>query len=248
MVMVDLPVPTYAQGFADHYDDWFAKPAASAVRTLAGLAGPGPVLELGIGTGRVAVPLRELGVDVRGVDCSPEMVAALHRKPGGRDIPVTIGDLAEVPVPGEFSLVYVASGTFFELPTQEAQLRCFHNVARRLAPGGVFVFDAFLPEALCRLAAQGERPVRAANGDPVACTRTLDQATQRYTSRYTVTAAEGEHQVEVTFRYAGMGELDLMARLAGMRRRDRWGGWNGAPLDEASVYHVSSYEIAPERG
>jgi len=246
MVTADAPVPAYASGFADHYDEWFAKPADSAVRRLAELAGAGPVLELGIGTGRVAVPLRERGVAVHGIDCSTEMVANLRRKPGGRDIPVTMGDFANVAVAGEFSVIYVASGTFFELTSQQAQLRCLNNAARHLRPDGVVVLDAFLPEALCQLAATGERAVRSANGDPVSCTRTLDRAAQRYHSRYTVTTPEGNRHVDVTFRYAGMGELDLMARLAGLRLRDRWGDWAGGPVRDSSIYHVSCYENDPE--
>jgi SAM-dependent methyltransferase len=247
MVMADPPVPAYASGFADRYDDWFAKPAASAVRMLAGLAGAGPVLELGIGTGRVAVPLRERGVAVHGIDCSEQMVASMRRKPGGRDIPVTMGDFADVAVSGEFSVIYLASGTFFELTSQQDQLRCLRNAAGRLRPGGVVVLDAFFPEALCQLAAEGERTVPTSGVDPVRCTRTMDRAAQRYYSRYTVTSVESVTHVEVSFRYAGMGELDLMARLAGLRLRDRWGDWDGGPVQRSSVYHVSCYEIDPAR-
>ena len=245
--VVPAAVPAYASGFADHYDEWFAKPAAAAVELLAGLAGPGPVLELGIGTGRVAVPLSERGVAVQGIDCSPEMVAALRHKPGGRDIPVAMGDFADVAVPGVFSLIYVASGTFFELTSQDDQLRCLRNAARHLAPGGVVVLDAFLPEALCQLAAAGDRAVPTAGDDPVRCTRTLDRANQRYHSRYTVSTPGGVQSVDVSFRYAGMGELDLMARLAGLRLRDRWGGWGGGPVVDSSVFHVSCYEVDPGR-
>ena len=241
--MVEALVPGYARRYAEEYDGWFAKPADPAVRRLAGLAGAGPVLELGIGTGRVAVPLHELGVPVHGVDCAEEMVARLRQKPGGRDIPVTIGDFADVPVPGPFSLIYVASGTFFELPSQRAQLRCLRNAARRLQPGGLVVIDAFLPEALFQLAARGESTVPAANGDLVMCTRTLAPDQQRYSSHYAVTTGEGVHELDVSFRYAGMGELDLMARLAGLTLRNRWGDWSGGPLDGSSVYHVSCYEI-----
>ena len=213
MVMTDPTVPALASGFDDRYYDWFAKPAGSAVRRLAWLAGAGPVMELGIGTGRVAVPLRECGVAVHGIDCSAQMVASMRRKPGGRDIPVTMGDFADVAVSGEFSVIYLASGTFFELTSQQAQLRCLRNAAGHLRPAGVVVLDAFFPEALAPCwPPKGERTVPASGVDPVRCTRTLDRAAQRYYSSYTVTFGRERHARRgVVPRYAGMGELDLMA-------------------------------------
>ncbi|MFI5782844.1 class I SAM-dependent DNA methyltransferase [Nocardia sp. NPDC051570] len=246
--MIDAPAPEYARVFADKYDAWFGASAMAAdtVGLLTELAGPGPVLELGIGTGRIALPLREHGVDVHGVDGSAEMVASLRRKPGGSAVPITMGDFADVAAPGTFSLIYLASGTFFELSTQQDQLRCMHNVARRLRPGGVFMFDAFLPEGLCRPAAAAERALPTANGDRVIRSRTLHRVTQGYTSHYSITTPECVHRFDVSFRYAGMGELDLMAQLAGLQLRHRWGDWRRGPLTETSIYHVSCYEIGAD--
>lgn len=235
----------YASRFAQNYDAWFGQNphTTDTVNLLAELAGAGPALELGIGTGRVAIPLRARGVDVHGVDTSAEMVARLRSKPGGEHIPVTIGDFSEVPADGRFSVIYLAAGSFFELPGQDDQLRCFRNAAARLAPGGVFVFDALLPEAICAPESAGK--VVPADGDHLVLRfRHADRTAQRYESHYVIVDADGTHHVRVRFRYAGQGELDLMAQLAGLRLRQRWGSWAATPLGPASTFHVSVYEIA----
>lgn len=245
------PVPeatqnSYAERFAEQYDDWFgfAAPTADTVDLLHGLAGAEPVLELGIGTGRVALPLSARGAQVQGVEASREMAARLQAKPGGERIAVTIGDFGEVPVDGSFSLVYVTAGTFFELPTQEAQVGCFVNAARRLAPGGVFVLDALLPEALSSPDPGNGRVVPTANGDLVVLYRRVARAAQCYDSHYVITTDAGMRHVRVPFRYAGTGELDLMARIAGLRLRERYGSWAGTPLRDSCRYHVSVYQRA----
>ncbi|AZS83707.1 class I SAM-dependent DNA methyltransferase [Streptomyces griseoviridis] len=235
------PSPGYAADFADDYDRWFGKPGitGATVDALAALAGHGPVLELGVGTGRVALPLRARGLAVHGVDGSEAMVRRLRAKPGGDEIPVTVGDFAEVPVDGSFSLVYLAGGTFAELPDQAAQVRCFGNAAARLAPGGLFVLDAHVPEAL---AAAGPEIVAEGEDLLVLCHRRLDTAAQRYHSHYVVHEGGATRHLRVAFRYAGHGELDLMAAQAGLRLKERWGGWTGAPFTGDSAYHVSVYE------
>ena len=236
----------YSTAFAEHYDTWFGTlgETADTVELLATLAGPGPVLELGIGTGRVALPLHARGVNVCGIDASEAMVAQLRAKPAGKQIAVTIGDFSQVPVTGNFSLIYLAAGTFFELPSQEDQLRCFSNVARRLAPGGVFVFDANLPEVLVATqSANGQ--VLATKGDELIVRyRQLDPAAQRYVSHYVVVNDGCTRHMRVSFRYAGPGELDLMAHLAGLRLRERLGSWSGTQFTRSSLYHVSVYELA----
>ncbi|MFJ2580780.1 class I SAM-dependent DNA methyltransferase [Kitasatospora aureofaciens] len=233
---------SYTTDFADDYDRWFAKPGTTAatVEALAALAGDGPVLELGIGTGRLALPLRARGIDVHGVDAAEAMVRRLRAKPGGAQIPVTTGDFAEVPVQGTFTLIYAAGGTFFELPDQSSQARCFASVAAHLAPGGVFVLDAHVPEAL----AVGTGPEVVLEGDDhlVLCHRRLDPSTQRYRSHYVIHQDGGTRHLDVEFRYAGHGELDLMAEQAGLRVKERWGDWAGAPFTRDSAYHVSVYE------
>lgn len=237
---------SYAERFAEQYDDWFgfAAPTTDTVELLRGLTGPEPVLELGIGTGRVALPLSAHGVQVQGVDASREMAARLRAQPGGDRIVVTVGDFGEVPVDGSFSLVYVVAGTFFELRTQEAQLGCFVNAARRLAAGGTFVLDALLPEALSSPELGNGRVVPTANGDLVVLYRRVARATQHYHSHYVVTTDTSVCHVHVPFRYAGAGELDLMARIAGLRLRHRYGSWAATPFDDRCLYHVSVYELA----
>jgi SAM-dependent methyltransferase len=234
--------PGYATDFADEYDRWFAKRGVSpaTIDALAALAGAGPVLELGVGTGRLALPLRARGIDVHGVDGTEAMVRRLRAKPGGAEIPVTIGDFAEMPVTGSFTLVFLGGGTFFELPDQAAQARCFANAAARLAPGGLFVLDSHIPEALA--AATGPEFVVEEDDLLVLCYRRLDPSTQRYRSHYVIHEDGRTRQLRVEFRYAGHGELDLMADQAGLRLKERWGSWAGAPFTRDSAYHVSVYE------
>ncbi|NJP65761.1 class I SAM-dependent DNA methyltransferase [Streptomyces spiramenti] len=237
--------PHYAATFAARYDDWFPSPVTdSTVELLAALAktaGDGPVLELGSGTGRVALPLAARGLDVHGVEGAPEMTERLRAKPGGHDITVTAGDFSSVPVDGSFAMVYVVSGGFFELPTQQSQARCFAAAAARLLPGGLFVLDAHVPEALA--APEAALHVVPIEGGMTVRMRTIDRASQRYSSHYLVLDGNGVHHVPVSFRYASAGELDLMAAMAGLRLRNRYGGWSGEAFTAASAYHVSVYEL-----
>ncbi|MFJ2607938.1 class I SAM-dependent DNA methyltransferase [Streptomyces sp. NPDC087425] len=235
------PSPGYAADIPDDYDRWFGKAGitGATVDTLAALAGREPVLELGVGTGRVALPLRARGLAVHGVEGSEAMLRRLRAKPGGNGIPVTVGDFAEVPVDGSFSLVYLVGGTFAELPDQATQVRCFRNAAARLAPGGLFVLDAHVPESL---AAAGTEIVTEGEDLLVLCHRRLDTAAQRYHSYYVIHEGGRTRQLRVAFRYAGHGELDLMAAQAGLRLKERWGSWTRAPFTGDSTYHVSVYE------
>jgi len=149
---------TYDEACAEVYDEWFGACEEAAVDCLAELAGGGRVLELGIGSGLLALPLAARGIDVHGIDLSPAMVARLRAKPGGEAIPVTMGSFADVAVEGEFSLIFVAYNTFFALQTQDEQVRCFQNVAAHLAEGGTFVLEAFVPpERQLHRRAEGHR-------------------------------------------------------------------------------------------
>ncbi|MQY04339.1 class I SAM-dependent DNA methyltransferase [Actinomadura macrotermitis] len=240
-------MPGYATRWARSYDAWFGDNPHTddTVETLARLAGAGPVLELGIGTGRVALPLRERGVDVHGIDASAEMVECLRAKPGGAGLPVTVGDLTAPPLREKtYALIYIVGGTFFELQTQQDQLRCFTAAAELLAPGGLFVLDALLPEAINGTDSASGRPVPTAGTDLVLRYRVADRTQQRYVSHYVIVDDEGVHHVRVPFRYAGHGELDLMASLAGLRLQHRWGGWDRRPFGAASTFHVSAYQAA----
>src|SRR5262249_52454356 len=136
----------YGESVAGVYDDWYSDLDPHAVDVLADLAGGGKVLELGIGTGRIALPLSAKNVEVHGIDASPSMIARLREKPGGDRLTVTQGNFAEVPVEGKFALIYIVFNTFFMLLSQEDQVQCFKNVAQHLAPGGCFVLEAFVPD------------------------------------------------------------------------------------------------------
>jgi SAM-dependent methyltransferase len=233
----------YGDWVAEFYDAWFSDwlDSAGTVDRLAELAGTGPVLELGIGTGRVALPLRERGFVVQGIDASPAMVDRLRAKPGGDSIPVTIGDFTEVPVEGKFSLVFVTAGSFNELQSQDAQLRCFQNVARHLLPGGLFALDGVIPDERH----EAMRVIRSRAGEVVLHVREVDRAHQRYVSHYAVLGERGVRVLSVPFRFAWPSELDLMAKMAGLRLKDRKGGWRDEPFNSESTSHVSVYEAAP---
>jgi SAM-dependent methyltransferase len=234
---------TYGEQIADVYDEWHAgMDPAETVELLASLAGTGPVLELGIGTGRVAIPLAARGLEVHGIDASRPMVERMLAKPGGERIDVTFGQLADVAVDRSFSLIFIVFNTFFALLSQEDQVRCFANVARRLEPGGRFAMEAFVPD-VARFD-RGQR-VHAINVDvdrvrlDVSLHRPVEQ---RVDAQHVVITGEGVRLVPVALRYAWPSELDLMARLAGLRLRHRWGGWDRAPFDDDSQKHVSVYE------
>jgi len=236
----------YAERFAEFYDAWFGMlpDTEGTVACLAELAGSEPVLELGIGTGRVALPLLARGLEIHGVDASEAMVTQLRAKPGGDKIPVTIGDFSEVPVEGTFSLVFLASVTFFELPSPEAQLRCFHNVVKTLAPCGLFVFDSLMPDASRSVNNQEMRIVPTRGDQLVLQFRQYYPHEQRYTSDYVIIRDNNVRHMQVRFRYAWPAELDLMARLAGLQLRDRWGNWRRGPFTAASTHHVAVYELS----
>lgn len=213
-----------------------------AVSFLADLAGPGAALELGIGTGRIALPLSQRGVRVHGIDLSPAMVARLRAKPGTDDIGVTIGDFATTKVAETFRLAYLVYNTIENLTTQDEQVQCFQNVAAHLEPGGCFVIEVEVP-ALQRLP-PGET-VRAFHVSP----RRLgfdeyDIAAQGLVSHH-YWAVDGRLEVfSMPFRYVWPSELDLMARLAGMTLRERWSGWNREPFTGDSTKHISVWEVA----
>ncbi|HEX8558809.1 MAG TPA: class I SAM-dependent methyltransferase [Pyrinomonadaceae bacterium] len=233
---------TYDARCADVYDQWFGYFDEAAVEALAGLAGGGRALELGVGTGAVALPLAARGVEVHGIDSSPEMVARMRAKPGGDRVPVTFGDFAEADAPGEFSLVYVVYNTLFALRTQEEQARCFRNVAARLAPGGAFVVEVFVPDPAQFQAGHGLRVLHSEPGRVGLKVSQHDPVRQLIRSQHVVITEAGARLFPVEVRYAWPSEMDLMAQLAGLRLRHRWGDWRGAEFGAKSEKHVSVYE------
>jgi SAM-dependent methyltransferase len=233
---------TYGDRIADVYDELYTGLDTDAtVETLAGLAGGGPVLELAIGTGRLALPLAERGLELHGIDASEAMVAKLREKPGGDRIAVTMGDFADVGVEGRYPLVFIGFNTFFALLTQDDQLRCFANVAEHLADGGLFVLEAFFPDLARYDRDQRVNVVRLDTGEVMLDAARHDPVAQRIQASHVVVSEAGTKLYPVNLRYAFPSELDLMARLAGLELKERWGGWRKEEFGPGSPRHVSVY-------
>jgi SAM-dependent methyltransferase len=214
-----------------------------AVDFLAELAGDGRALELGIGTGRIAVPLAARGVEVSGIDLSQAMVDRLRAKPGGEAIPVTIGDFSTATVNGTFRLAYLVYNTIMNLTTQAAQVACFRNVAAHLEPGGRFVIEVGVPD-LQRLP-PGERYVVFDASETHWGIDEYDVVNQGLISHHFEVRGGDVTKSAGPFRYVWPAELDLMAQLAGMQLRERWAGWGGEPFTSESRQHVSVWEKTP---
>lgn len=242
--MDDFQEETYGARIAPVYDKLYPDLDPAIPQVLSELAAGGKALELGIGTGRVALPLQRVGVEVHGVDISEEMVARLRAKPGGERIPVTIGSFAETWEEGQFDLVYVLFNTFFALLTQEEQVRCFQEVARHLLPHGVFVVEAFVPDLTRFTGGQAVRAVNVGTDALQIDISTHDPVLQQVTSQHLMIGAEGVRLYPVKLRYAWPSELDLMAQLARMRLKARWGNWHKTQFGENSGKHISVYELA----
>ena len=238
-----MPENHFGEDVAARYDDpsdsMFAPSAiAPVVDLLAGLAGDGAALELGIGTGRIAVPLAQRGIPVHGIDLSEAMVARLRAKPGAESIGVTIGDFATTRVDGTFTVAYLVYNTINNLTTQDAQVACFQNVGAHLAPGGHFVIEVGVPD-LRRLP-----PGQTAVPFTVAPDRLgfdeYDVVGQGMVSHHYWRKEDGGFDsLSVPFRYVWPAELDLMARLGGMSLRERWSDWARSPFTAESTSHVS---------
>jgi SAM-dependent methyltransferase len=229
----------YDESGAEMFDAAVVDPA---VDLLAEIAGGGRALELGIGTGRIALRLARRGVAVHGIELSQAMVARLRAKPGGEEIGVTIGDFATTTVDGTFSVAYLVFNTIMNLTTQAAQVACFRNVAAHLEPGGCFVIEVGVP-GLRRLP-----PGETIHAFHVSENRwgidEYDVVNQGLTSHQFEIVDGRAERFSVPFRYAWPSELDLMAQLAGMRLRDSSGGWKREPFTSESGKHVSVWEKA----
>jgi SAM-dependent methyltransferase len=239
-----VPVDHFGERVAARYDDdpvmFDSAVVGPTVDFLAGLAGNGAALELGIGTGRIALPLAQRGVRVHGIDLSEAMVARLRAKPGAEEIGVTIGDFASTVVEGTFSLAYLVFNTIMNLTTQDEQVACFQNVAAHLEPGGCFVIEVGVP-GLQRLP-----PGEIFQPFTVTPTRLgfdeYDIAAQGLVSHH-YSVVDGSFNLNsVPFRYVWPAELDLMARIAGLALRERWSGWLREPFTSDSTTHVSVWE------
>jgi SAM-dependent methyltransferase len=227
----------YDQSSADMFEATAIDPV---VDFLVELAGNGRALELGIGTGRIALPLAGRGVPVHGIDMSEAMVARLRSKPGGESIGVTVGDFATTRVDGSFAVAYLVYNTISNLTTQAAQVACFRNVAEHLEPGGCFVIEVGVP-GLQRLA-PGETYLPFRVTEDRWGFDEYDVANQRLISHHLSIVDGHVERLSVPFRYTWPAELDLMAQLAGMRLRERWSGWRREPFTSDSRKHVSVWE------
>ncbi len=242
-----MPKDHFGEEVAARYDDdgeLFAPAVVDpVVDFLAGLAGDGAALELGIGTGRIALPLARRGVRVHGIDLSEAMVARLRAKAGAEEIGVTIGDFATTRIDGTFSLAYLVFNTIMNLTTQDEQVACFQNVAAHLETGGCFVIEVGLPDLRRLPPGETYRPFK------VTPTRLgfdeYDVVSQGLISHH-YAAVDGTFEVHsVPFRYVWPAELDLMARIAGLTLRERWSGWRREPFTAESTEHVSVWEKPP---
>ena len=234
--------PSFGPETARNYDNSPRGDEAETVRFLAGFGGR--ALEFAIGTGRIALPLRESGVEVDGVELSPDMVARMREKPGGEAVEVVLGDMSTAGTGRTYPLVYLVFNTITNLLTQDDQVRCFENAARHLTPDGVFVVECGLPGWAARDRHQFV-DVEAVEVDHVRLdVNRYDPVTQMLDENHVYIGVDGIRFGPIRQRLTYPGEFDLMARIAGLRLRDRWGGWNGEPFTADSTRHVSVYERA----
>jgi hypothetical protein len=237
------PMDSFDEPAAQIYDQTDVRgdePATIAL--LAELAHGGPALELAIGTGRIALPLTAQGIRVDGIDMSEAMVRQLRAKPGGEDMSITLGDFADVAVEGRYTLIYLVFNTLFNLLEQDDQVRCFVNAANHLTDDGVFVVEGFVPAYLNRL--RDDQYVDAEQLEVGRVTFDVgrhDPVAQRLDESHVVLSADGVQLFPIVCRYAWPSELDLMARIAGLRLRDRWAGWERERFTAVSRNCISVY-------
>jgi len=236
------PMASFDAEAAAIYDDHPRGDEEAAVAFLREAAGGGRALELAVGTGRIAIPLSQSGVDVDGIDLSPHMVERLRAKPGGDRIEVTMGDYAEVPVDGRYRLIYLVYNTIYNLLDQDRQVRCFENVAAHLEDGGAFVVEALTPWHL-----QGLRDNQYVHAERIAVKEAwldvgrYDPVTQRLDETHVALTHDRVRLYPIVTRYIWPSEMDLMARIAGLHLAERFGGWGREPFTAASDLHVSVY-------
>jgi len=242
---------TYGDRFADVYDDWYAAPeeterAVECIARLAEQGGSGPVLELGVGTGRLALPLAARGIAVTGLDSSASMLERLAAKPGGDRVRTIESDMAGPLPDGPWSVVVVARNTLFNLTTEHAQRECLREIARVLAPSGTLVVEAFVPD--------GSRQRSSVEAREVGLDRVVlfvdrhDPDTQQVWSSFVELTPEGNRFRPCHLRYATPAQLDELAVASGLVLVERWSGWTGKPFDDESPTQVSLYRRAPMAG
>jgi SAM-dependent methyltransferase len=240
------PSTSFGPEVAAGYDDEPRGDEEAAVARLSELAGPGPALELAIGTGRIALPLAATGMRVDGIDLSAAMLERLRAKPGGAALRVTHGDMATVELSDRYRLVYIVFNSLMNLLTQDEQVACVANAARHLSDDGVFVVEIVVPDAMYGLRQRDgvDQFVDAERVDDDGVTLEVgrfDRASQRVDKNHLRIGDGGISHGRIALRYVWPSELDLMARLAGLRLHERRGGWGGGAFDGRSLRHVSVY-------
>ncbi|HEU0253602.1 MAG TPA: class I SAM-dependent methyltransferase [Pyrinomonadaceae bacterium] len=234
---------TYGEQVAGVYDEWYTEFDPLAIDTLAELAHGGRALELGIGTGRIALPLSAKNVEVHGIDAAPSMISRLCEKEGAERLTITEGNFADVPVQGEFALVYIMFNTFFALSSQGEQVKCFRNVAAHLARDGCFAIEAFVPDLNRFIGGQVNWATKVTTDEVQLDVGQHEAATQRVVSQKVVITNGSVRLFPVQIRYAWPSELDLMAQLAGLRLHERWSNWKREPFTNESGRHISFYRF-----
>jgi len=242
--MKNYSASTYGEMIAEVYDDWYSDLDQAIIPILVELAQGGRALELGIGTGRVALPLQQAGIEVHGIDASQAMVEKLRAKQDSENIPVTLGNFADVAVEGQFDLIFVVFNTFFALSSQEEQIHCMKNAASSLSAKGVFLVEVFFPNMARYIDQQTVRATTIYDHRLQLEATRIDMINQQIISQHTVLSNEGIRLYPVKIRYAWPAELDLMARLAGLTLQHRWGTWRKDPFTQENGRHISVYKRA----
>ena len=239
----------YGRTVASAYDEVYADLSPDeAVCCLADLADGGAVLELGIGTGRIALPLAATGLTVEGIDGSPEMVAQLRRKPGGAALRVEVGDFATTRMGRRYRVVALPFNTINALPSQDAQVQTFRAAADHLEPGGAFVLENWVPDLGAFRHGRALRVHQVADRQVVVEAAELHQAEQRMTTTKIAFTPDGVRLLPANHRYVWPAELDLMARLAGLHLEARWSGWDRRPFTDTSTHYVAVYRTGAPGG
>jgi len=236
------PEMSFGDDVAKEYDHKLRGDEEAAVAFLESFAQGGRALELAIGTGRIALPLAARGVHVDGIDFSPAMIARLRTKPGGDKLAITVGNFADVAVPGSYDLIYIVFNTLFNLLTQDEQVRCFENVAAHLAEKGFFVIEGGVPTEFCQLRKNQYVDLEDIEVDQVHLdTARYDPVTQVLEETHITISNNGTRLFPIVTRYAWPAELDLMARIAGLQLKERWANWNREPMTASSANCISVY-------
>ena len=240
------PATSFGYEVSKRYDDEETRgDEEETVAFLARLAGQRDALELAVGTGRIALPLTRAGVRVDGIELSQDMVDRMREKPDGDRVDVTMGDMSSVTTGRKYGLVYLVYNTIGNLLTQDEQVRCFQNAARHLVDDGVFVLECRVPVAPTWPGHQRVSVERIETDQVALEFGRYDPLTQILDKNHVRLTSEGLEFDPIRLRLADPPEFDLMARIAGLQLRDRWGGWNGEPFTAASWRHISVYERPP---